>query len=215
MTPRILSCLPEWRPAELEEAVARIRSGGLIVIPTDTVYGIGALASNPRAVADLLAAKGRGRQMPPPVLVDAPEAIDRLAVEVPVPARRLADAHWPGGLTLILRARPDLGWDLGETGGTIALRMPKHDRILELISLTGPLAVTSANLTGAEPATSVGRAVSSFGDRALYVDGGETPGSTPSTILDFAHGDARAVRLGALSLEELSETAGVGISDAD
>lgn len=212
MSPRILSCRPLWRPDDLDEAVSHIENGGLVVLPTDTVYGIGAAARDPRAVRAVLDVKGRGRQMPPPVLVSSPEAIDLLAIDVPGAARRLAASHWPGGLTLILVARPDLGWDLGETGGTIALRMPDEPRALELIDRTGPLAVTSANLTGEAPATCIAEAVASFGERVLHIDGGPTPGSTPSTILDLAHGPARAIRLGTLSLEELSETAGVAIA---
>lgn len=214
MTPRILSCSPSWTDADLDEAVAHVAEGGLVVLPTDTVYGIGASAHDPAAVARVLAAKGRGRQMPPPVLVAVKEAIDLLAVEVPEAARRLAASHWPGGLTLILMARPDLGWDLGETGGTIALRMPGHPRVLELLERTGPMAVTSANLTGEPPATRLEEAVASFGDSVLYVDGGPTPGSTPSTILDLAHGEPRAIRLGTLSLEELADAAGVDIRPA-
>lgn len=211
MTPRILTCAPRWSAADLDEAAARVDDGGILVLPTDTVYGIGARAQDPAAVVAVLAAKGRGRQMPPPVLVASQEAIDLLAVEVPETARRLADAHWPGALTLILRARPDLGWDLGETEGTIALRMPDHPRTLELLERTGPMAVTSANLTGEPPATRIEEAIAAFGDSVLYVDGGPTPGTTPSTILDLAHGAPRAIRLGTLSLEELSVTAGVEI----
>ncbi len=215
MTPKILSCVPAWAPADLDEAVWHVEKGGLIVIPTDTVYGIGALASNPDAVAALLAAKGRGPSMPPPVLVDSPQALDRLAVEVPEVARKLAEAVWPGGLTLIVRARPELDWNLGQNGGTVALRMPDHARVLELIARTGPLAVSSANLTGAPPATSIEEAIASFPDSVLHIDSGPTPGSTPSTILDFAHGDASVIRLGTLSLEELSEAAGVTLMSAE
>lgn len=185
----------------------------LVVLPTDTVYGIGATAHDPGAVAAVLAAKGRGRQMPPPVLVADASSIDALCVGVPETARRLARAHWPGGLTLILTARPDLGWDLGETGGTLALRMPDQPVALALLREVGPLAVTSANLTGEPPATDVASAVSFFGDLVdLYLDGGSTPGSTPSTIVDLAHGTPRAIRLGTLDLETLSRTAGEPIA---
>lgn len=213
-TPRTIDCTAGISDEDLGEAVAVAQASGLLVLPTDTVYGIGATAHDPAAVAAVLAAKGRGRQMPPPVLVADVSSIDALCVDVPEAARRLALAHWPGGLTLILPARPDLGWDLGETGGTLALRMPDQPVVLALLRAAGPLAVTSANLTGHAPATDVGAAISSFGDLVdLYLDGGPTPGPTPSTILDLAHGAPRAIRLGTLDLESLSHTAGERIAD--
>ena len=129
MTTRIISCTPTWDSSDLKEATTAVKSGHLIVIPTDTVYGIGCDASNPDAVARVLAAKGRGRQMPPPVVVPGRESIETLCVDIPEVAYRLADEYWPGGLTLILRARPDLGWDLGETGGTIGVRLPAEPPI--------------------------------------------------------------------------------------
>ena len=147
-TETILSAAPALSEADLARAQQELRDGHLLVVPTDTVYGIGADAANPEAVAAVLAAKGRGRQMPPPVLVASVEAIDSLCVDVPDAARTLARAFWPGGLTLILRARPDLGWDLGETGGTIGVRMPNQGALLRLLRDFGPMAVTSANLTG-------------------------------------------------------------------
>lgn len=213
-TPRILDCTTGILDAALAEAVRVVAGSGLVVLPTDTVYGIGATARDPRAVAALLAAKGRGRQMPPPVLVADASSVDVLCVDVPDAARRLAQRHWPGGLTLILRARPDLGWDLGDTGGTLALRMPDHPVALALLRAAGPMAVTSANLTGRPPATDVAAAVDSFGDTVgLYLDGGPTPGATPSTIIDLAHGTPRAIRLGTLDLGTLSRSAGEPIRD--
>lgn len=211
MTPRIIRCTPAWNPDDLAEAADHVRKGGLAVVPTDTVYGIGTTATDAQAVQRLLDAKGRGRQMPPPVLVAHAGAVDELAVDIPEGARRLADSHWPGALTLILRARPDLGWDLGETAGTIALRMPDHAPLRELLERTGPMAVTSANLTGEPPATRIDEALAFFGDRVLHIDGGPTRASTPSTIIDFAHGAPRALRLGAVSLEDLSASARIDI----
>lgn len=203
---------PVWDPSDLEQAVALVNLGQLLVLPTDTVYGIGVRAEDPAAVTRLLEAKGRGRQMPPPVLVASPGDIDLLCVDVPEAARRLAAAHWPGGLTLILRARADLGWDLGDTGGTLALRMPDHEPTLALLRRTGPMAVTSANTTGEEPATDIPTAQAYFGDTvAAYVDSGPTPGATPSSILDLTHGQVRPIRIGTISLEVLAETAGVPV----
>jgi len=154
--------------------------------------------------------------MPPPVLVASVDAIDSLCVDVPEAARALARAFWPGGLTLILRARPDLGWDLGETGGTIGVRMPNQSALLRLLQDVGPMAVTSANLTGQPPATSVEQAVGYFGTRvSAYLDGGPTQGSTASSIVDFAHDAPRALRLGTISLDDLSATAGVPIAPVE
>ena len=119
-----------------------------MVFPTDTVYGIAADAFSPLAVTLLLASKGRSRKMPPPVLIPRLNALDGLATDVPAEARRLAEAFWPGGLTLILHAQPSLDWDLGETKGTVALRIPADDVAQDLLTLTGPLAVSSANRTG-------------------------------------------------------------------
>ncbi|MDC4232850.1 L-threonylcarbamoyladenylate synthase [Actinomyces sp. B33] len=211
----VLACTPAWAPADLRAAVRIVATGGVVVLPTDTVYGIGARADDPAAVAAVLRAKGRGRQMPPPVLVADPDSIDRLAVDAPAAARRLAAAHWPGGLTLILPARPGLGWDLGDTGGTVALRMPDCRQALDLLAATGPMAVTSANLTGRPPATSIDEAIAAFGETVdAYIDAGPTASSTPSTIIDVAHGAPRAIRLGALSLDELSASAGEAIAPA-
>lgn len=150
----------------------------------------------------------------PPVLVSCANALDDLCVDVPDYARALARAFWPGGLTLILRARPDLGWDLGETGGTIGVRMPDQPALLALLRTFGPMAVTSANLTGEPPATSITEAVSSFGSCvAAYLDAGPTESATASSIVDCSHGDPRMIRRGTISLEELTSAAGLSIVD--
>ena len=215
-TETILSAVPSLSEADLARAQRELRDGHLLVVPTDTVYGIGADAANPEAVAAVLAAKGRGRQMPPPVLVASVDAIDALCVDVPEAARALARAFWPGGLTLILRARPDLGWDLGETGGTIGVRMPNQDALLTLLRDFGPMAVTSANLTGHPSATSVQQAIGYFGTSvAAYLDGGPTRGTTASSIVDCAHGDPRVIRLGTISLADLSAVADMPIRETE
>ena len=187
----------------LERAAAHVRAGGLLILPTDTVYGIGALASDAAGVSRLLAAKGRDRRMPPPVLVaDPAQAADAVA-RLPDAARALIGAFWPGALTLVLDARADLDWDLGESGGTVALRMPDHPLALELLRRTGPMAVTSANRTGLAPATDAAAALAAFPGRValaddaaagphgadiLLLDGGPTPGPVPSTIVRLAGG---------------------------
>ena len=147
------------------------------MLPTDTVYGIGADAFDPDAVKALLEAKGRGREMPPPVLISAATTLDALATDVPGYARALVDAFWPGPLTLVCTQQSSLQWDLGDTRGTVAVRMPDHEVALELLERTGPLAVSSANLTGRPAATDAEQAEEMLGDGvAVIVDAGEAPG---------------------------------------
>jgi tRNA threonylcarbamoyl adenosine modification protein (Sua5/YciO/YrdC/YwlC family) len=197
-----------WGPA-LDEAVHALGRGGLVVLPTDTVYGIGADAFDARAVAALLAAKGRGRQMPPPVLVPDARTLDGLCTDVPESVRALVAEFWPGGLTVILRAQPSLTWDLGETRGTVAVRMPDHPAALALLARTGPLAVSSANLTGQPAALTAAQAAAQLGDAvAVYLDGGAAPGGVASSIVDATDG-LRLVRAGAVGLEALREVADV------
>jgi len=194
-------------------ARAAIGRGELVVLPTDTVYGVGADAFDPDAVQRLLDAKGRTRQSPPPVLVPGIPTLDALAETVPPAIRDLVTEFWPGPLTVILPARRSLSWDLGETGGTVALRMPDQRIALELLAETGPLAVSSANRTGRPPATTAQHAFDELGDSVeVYLDGGPTPGSVPSTILDATAlvtgtGPLRIVRSGVLSDDALRAVA--------
>ncbi|GAA1709529.1 hypothetical protein GCM10009809_02280 [Isoptericola hypogeus] len=204
-----------WGPA-IDEAVNTISRGGLVVLPTDTVYGIGADAFDADAVAALLAAKGRGRQMPPPVLVPDVRTLDGLATEVPDDARKLVEAFWPGGFTIILRAQPSLQWDLGETHGTVALRMPDHPAALAVLRRTGPMAVSSANRTGSPAALDAADARDQLGDAvSTYLDGGTAPGGVASTIVDATGERLRVVRTGAISLEQLRAVAPVAGPDDD
>ena len=183
------------------DAVAR---GEVIVLPTDTVYGVGADAFDRKAVAAVLAAKGRGRDMPPPVLVPHVRALDGLAADVPACARELVAAFWPGPLTLVCRAQPSLDWDLGDTHGTVALRMPLHRVALEVLVKTGPLAVTSANRTGSPAATTCDEAVEMLGDAvSIYLDAGPSPSSVASTIIDVTGDVPRVLRAGPLEADRL------------
>ncbi|WP_233257472.1 L-threonylcarbamoyladenylate synthase [Promicromonospora sp. AC04] len=198
-----------WGPA-IDEAVNAISRGGLVVLPTDTVYGIAADAFDEAAVAALLAAKGRGRQMPPPVLVGEVATLDGLATDVPDDARKLVEAFWPGGFTIILQAQPSLQWDLGDTGGTVALRMPDHPAALALLKRTGPLAVSSANKSGSPAAQDAADAERQLGGSvAVYLDGGEAPGGVASTIVDATGPTLRVVREGAVTLAALRAVADV------
>lgn len=201
---------PNTWGAALDEAVNAVSRGALIVLPTDTVYGVGADAFSPDAVAALLAAKGRGRQLPPPVLVADVRTLDGLAVDVPQSVRDLVAAFWPGGLTVICRAQPSLAWDLGETGGTVALRMPDHPAALALLRRTGPLAVSSANLTGRPAARTAKAALDQLGGAvAVYLDAGVAPGGIASTIVDATGVALRLVRAGAINLATLRTVAPV------
>jgi len=202
-------------------ARASIGKGELVVIPTDTVYGVAADAFQPTAVQRLLDAKGRGRQSPPPVLIPGIPTLDALAESVPDEVRALVDAFWPGGLTVILPARPSLAWDLGETRGTVALRMPANRVALEILSETGPLAVSSANLTGEPAAMTAQDAERMLGDSvSVYLDDGPAgvgyesaePG-TGSTIVDatallLPEGKLRIVRSGVIPDDEIRRVVG-------
>jgi L-threonylcarbamoyladenylate synthase len=196
----------EERDIALNAASLAVQRGQLIVIPTDTVYGVAADAFDADAVAALLAAKGRGREMPPPVLVSTATTLDALAVDVPDYARELIKKFWPGPLTVVCTQQASLMWDLGDNRGTVAVRMPDHEVALELLERTGPLAVSSANLTGKPAATDADQAEEMLGEHvALVVDAGPTPGSDASTIVDVTTSPGRVLRRGALSLDELNE----------
>jgi L-threonylcarbamoyladenylate synthase len=191
-------------------ARSAIGRGELVVIPTDTVYGLAADAFNPAAVQRLLDAKGRTRQSPPPVLIPGIPTLDALAEFVSDEVRALVTAFWPGGLTVIVAARESLQWDLGETNGTVALRMPNNYFALELLSETGPLAVSSANLTGEPAATTVGDAEAMLNESvSVYLDGGEagsgfSNATSGSTIIDGTGESIRIVRHGVISDEEIA-----------
>ncbi len=163
---------PIERERGLQEAAAAVRRGELVVLPTDTVYGIGADAFSPLAVEDLLAAKGRGRDMPVPVLVGSPRALDGLVMMLGEAGHDLIEAFWPGALTIVALHQPTLDWDLGETKGTVAVRMPLHPVAIELLTEVGPMAVSSANKSGQPPATTAEEAEDQLGDAvAVYLDG--------------------------------------------
>ncbi|MET0673199.1 MAG: L-threonylcarbamoyladenylate synthase [Microbacterium pygmaeum] len=169
----------------MRQARQAIGRGELVVLPTDTVYGVAADAFSASAVQRLLDAKGRGRQSPPPVLVAGITTLRALVAEVPEPVERLVEAFWPGGLTVVLPSQPSLSWDLGETHGTVAVRMPAHRIALELLEETGPLAVSSANLTGHAAAIRAWEAKDMLGDSvSVYLDGGPSDTGIASTIVD-------------------------------
>lgn len=201
---------PDRREEGLARAAGAVRGGGLVVLPTDTVYGIGADAFDSSAVTALLAAKGRGRDMPVPVLVGSWSTVDGLVLSVPQRARALIEAFWPGGLSLILPQAPSLAWDLGDSRGTVNLRMPLHPVALELLRDVGPMAVSSANRTGHPPASTADEARAQLGDDvSVYLDGGPSGEPVASTIVDLTQAQPRVLREGAVSLADLSEVLGV------
>jgi tRNA threonylcarbamoyl adenosine modification protein (Sua5/YciO/YrdC/YwlC family) len=194
----------------MRHARQAIGRGELVVLPTDTVYGVAADAFSASAVAKLLAAKGRGRQQPPPVLVAGVGTLRALVAEVPEPVERLVGEFWPGGLTIVLPSQPSLSWDLGDTKGTVAVRMPAQTLTLELLEETGPLAVSSANLTGQPAALTIDAARDMLGDSvAVYLDAGPSVTGIASTIVDATRlvggGDplVRILRDGAISRDQL------------
>jgi len=196
------------RAEGLKAAALALRTGELVVLPTDTVYGIGADAFYPSAVMALLAAKSRARDMPPPVLVGTVRAASALIEDLGPYGQDLIDEFWPGGLTIVCRANRSLNWDLGDTRGTVAVRMPLHPVALELLKETGPLAVSSANRTGEPAATTAAAAQQQLGeDISVYLDGGPCAAEVPSTIVDLTGGVPRLLRAGAVSVGRLREVA--------
>ncbi|MBB2909923.1 tRNA threonylcarbamoyl adenosine modification protein (Sua5/YciO/YrdC/YwlC family) [Streptosporangium becharense] len=206
----------EQRAAGLSEAVSAVRRGELVVLPTDTVYGIGADAFTPSAVTALLEAKGRGRDMPVPVLVGTVRAANALVENLGPYGQDLVDSFWPGPLTIICRANRSLSWDLGDAKGTVALRMPLHAVALDLLKETGPMAVSSANRSGAPAATTAADAEKQLGDSvSVYLDAGPSGDDVPSTILDLTTAVPRLLRQGAIPVGKLRGVIGYVATDAD
>ncbi len=204
------------RTRGIAESVSAVRRGELIVLPTDTVYGIGCDAFTPSAVQALLDAKGRGRDMPPPVLVGSVRAATALVEDLGTYGQDLIDEFWPGALTLVCRANRNLSWDLGETKGTVAVRMPLHDLALELLKETGPLAVSSANLSGRPAARSAEEAEQQLGEKvSIYLDGGPAGLGEASTIVDLTGPVPRLLRAGAISAEKIRSIVGVLLTPED
>lgn len=207
MGSKIYHCLePDEREAGLSAAVDAVQAGQCIVLPTDTVYGIGADAFNNDAVAKLLATKRRGPDMPVPVLVGSWTTIQGLVREFSDTAKILVEAFWPGGLSIVVPEAPSLPWNLGDTRGTVLLRMPNQPLALELLQRTGPMAVSSANISGNPPALNAANAKQQFGDAVgIYLDGGDAQVGEPSTIVDISGPQAVVLREAAISAERIGE----------
>jgi tRNA threonylcarbamoyl adenosine modification protein (Sua5/YciO/YrdC/YwlC family) len=201
---------PEQRSRGITSAAVAVKNGGLVVLPTDTVYGIGTDAFDSSAVAALLSAKGRGRDMPVGVLVGSWHTIDGLALMVPQSTRDLIRAFWPGALSLVVRQAPSLQWDLGDARGTVMLRMPLHPVAIELLREVGPMAVSSANVSGRPSAVDAGEARSQLGDLVdVYLDAGPAAQQAASTILDLTGPEPRILRSGPVSAEGIAAVLGL------
>lgn len=198
------------RATGIAAAISAVKGGQLVVLPTDTVYGIGADAFDSSAVAALLAAKGRGPDMPVPVLVGSWTTIDGLVYTVPTAARELIRAFWPGALSLVVRQAPSLQWNLGDANGTVMLRMPLHPVAIELLRAVGPMAVSSANISGRPPAVTVTDAVEQLGEKvAVYLDGGTADAQAASTIVDLTGLQPKILREGPVTAERIGAVLGI------
>ena len=198
------------RAAGIASAVNAAKGGRLVVLPTDTVYGIGADAFDNTAVAALLSAKGRGRDMPVPVLVGSWTTIDGLVYTVPAAARELIRAFWPGALSLVVHQAPSLQWDLGDANGTVMLRMPLHPVAIEVLREVGPMAVSSANISGHPPAVTADDARDQLGARVdVYLDGGPAVQQAASTIVDLTGPQPKILRQGPVTAERIGAVLGV------
>lgn len=201
---------PEGHEAGLATALAAVKGGRLIVMPTDTVYGIGADAFDNDAVASLLAAKHRGPDYPTPVVVGSWDTVTGLVRDADARMKALVEAFWPGGLTIVTHQAPSLPWNLGDTRGTVALRMPLHPVAIELLQQTGPMALSSANVHGQPSALSAAQAREQLGDSvSVYLDGGPATIGTSSTIVDLSGRRPRILRHGAIEAARVAEVLGV------
>lgn len=214
MSQRVDATDPHNREHAITTAANAVKGGRLVVLPTDTVYGIGCDAFDNQAVDALLRAKHRGPDMPVPVLVGSWDTVQGLVREYSFNMRRLVEAFWPGGLSVVVHQAPSLPWNLGDTRGTVMLRMPMHPVALELLNQTGPMAVSSANISGQPPATSVEQAENQLGeDVGVYIDGGEATIGEASTIVDLSSGRPRILREGATTAEKVGEVLGMSAAE--
>jgi tRNA threonylcarbamoyl adenosine modification protein (Sua5/YciO/YrdC/YwlC family) len=201
---------PDQRSVGIASAAGALKGGRLVVMPTDTVYGVGADAFNGAAVAALLAAKGRGRDMPVGVLVGSWHTIEGLVYTMPDGARELIRAFWPGALSLVVAQAPSLQWDLGDSRGTVMLRMPLHPVAIELLREVGPMAVSSANVSGRPPAVDADEARSQLGELVdVYLDAGRSQQQAASTIVDLTGTAPRILRPGPVSVDRIAEVLGL------
>jgi L-threonylcarbamoyladenylate synthase len=193
-------------PNALGRALEILQSGALVAFPTDTVYGVGALAFDQRAIESIYAAKDRPMEKAIPVLIGDKEDLSKVADEVPLVALRLIDRFWPGPLTVLVPKKATLPKAISATS-TVGVRVPDHEVARALLRLAGPMAVTSANISGQSSPTSAQEVLAQLGGRiAMVIDGGETPGGMPSTLVDCTGDEIQVLRAGPISNEDLLRT---------
>ncbi|QDZ42376.1 L-threonylcarbamoyladenylate synthase [Corynebacterium sp. sy039] len=204
---RVYDCADaQTRATGIRTAVSAVKSGRLIVMPTDTLYGLGCDAFDNDAVAKLLSTKRRGPDMPVPVLIGSWDTVRGLVAHYDEQLETLVEAFWPGGLSLVVPQAPSLPWNLGDTRGTVMLRMPLHPVAIEVLRETGPMAVSSANVSGQKPATTVEEAQQQLGAAVnVYLDGGTTPVGVASTIVDLSGDHPVILREGAISKQRITQ----------
>lgn len=195
--------LPSSSLSVLPTALHILRNGGLIAFPTDTVYGLAALIGDPAAIERIFQAKLRSPNKAIAVLIGELQQVDQVAAQLPDPARRLAERFWPGALTLVVPRHPALPANLSPTP-TIGIRMPDHAFARELLRQAGPLATTSANLSGGPNPRNAQEVLAQLEGRVeLVIDGGDAPGGVPSTVVDCTGPELIILREGALSRAEI------------
>ena len=199
---------PASSSGAIRQALAILQAGGLVAFPTDTVYGVGALAFDGAAVESIYAAKDRPVEKAIPVLIGDAEDLEQVAMDIPEQARRLAARFWPGPLTILVPKRRDLPEAVSATS-TVGVRVPDHEVARLLLRAAGPMAVTSANISGApSPVTAQEVHAQLEGRIAMILDGGRTPGGVPSTLVDCTTAELKVLREGPLSLEQLRSALG-------
>jgi len=187
----------------LAKALDILHAGGLVAFPTDTVYGVGALAFDPVAVESIYHAKDRPVEKAIPILIGGPEDLDKVAAEVPAMAAKLAARFWPGPLTLVVPKHPNLP-DVVSAMPTVGVRVPDHPVARSLLTAAGPMAVTSANISGQDSPKTVEEVSRQLSGRIpLILDGGETPGGVPSTVVNCLGTGPVILREGPVTLKEI------------
>jgi len=193
--------------ASSQESIARalniLQAGGLVAFPTDTVYGVGALAFDANAVESIYVAKDRPIEKAIPVLIGDQADLEKVGADIPDSARKLASRFWPGPLTILVPKRADLPEAVSATA-TVGARVPNHEVARALLRAAGPMAVTSANISGKLSPVTAREVYEQLKDRIdLIIDGGKTPGGVPSTLVDCTSEELKVLREGPLSLDEL------------
>ena len=187
----------------LRRALAVLQAGGLVAFPTDTVYGVGALAFDGTAIESIYAAKDRPVEKAIPILIGDVTELERVGINIPETTWKLASRFWPGPLTILVPKRPELPDSVSATT-TVGVRVPDHQVARALLKVAGPMAVTSANISGAESPISAEEVQGQLGGRiSLIIDGGRTPGGVPSTLVDCTGPKLKILREGPILLEDL------------